>query len=117
MSVTACKLQQARSENQSDPPPDRRETSPFRQSFRQSLLAVSERAGPERADEGLEGLGARLAGDGVRDHDGSPIADGLARADVLVQELDLEALLLRLELDDVPDRDDAHHPAPVVDDR
>jgi hypothetical protein len=41
----------------------------------------------------------------------------LGRADVLVQELDLEALLLRLELDDVPDRDDAHDPALVVDDR
>jgi hypothetical protein len=40
----------------------------------------------------------------------------LGRADVLVQELDLEALLLRLGLDDVPDRDDAHHPTPVVDD-
>ena len=45
------------------------------------------------------------------------IADGLARADVLVQELDFEALLLRLELDDVPDRDDAHYLALVVDDR
>jgi hypothetical protein len=44
-------------------------------------------------------------------------ADVLARADVLVQELDLEALLLRLELDDVPDRDDAHNPALIVDDR
>ena len=44
-------------------------------------------------------------------------ADALACADVLVQELDLEALLLRLELDDVPDRDDANHPALVVDDR
>jgi hypothetical protein len=41
----------------------------------------------------------------------------LVRADVLVQELDLEALLLRLELDDVSDRNDAHHAAPVVDDR
>ncbi len=41
----------------------------------------------------------------------------LVRADVLVQELDLETLLLRLELDDVSDRDDAHHAAPVVDDR
>ena len=46
---------------------------------------------------------------------GSQSRDGLARADVLVQELDLEALLLRLELDDVPDRDDAHRPAAVGD--
>jgi hypothetical protein len=44
-------------------------------------------------------------------------ADALACADVLVEELDLEALLLRLELDDVPDRDDANHPTLVVDDR
>ena len=45
-----------------------------------------------------------------------PLRPTLGRADVLVQELDLEALLLRLGLDDVPDRDDARHPAPVVDD-
>jgi hypothetical protein len=41
----------------------------------------------------------------------------LGCADVLVQELDLEALLLRFELDDVSDRDDAHYLALVVDDR
>jgi hypothetical protein len=41
----------------------------------------------------------------------------LVRADVLVQELDLEALLLRLELDDVSDRNDAHHAATGVGDR
>ena len=34
-----------------------------------------------------------------------------------MQELDLEALLLRLELDDVSDRDDPDHLALVVDDR
>src|SRR5512132_2022002 len=63
--------------------------------------------------------GSRSAAPGwarQRGHGPDPPAaarNGSARADVVVQELELEALPLGLELDDVPDRDDPYHLAAV----